>query len=240
MQVPVRSPGTHSVPPWRIWQGRGAAGGTPAQPGQPSASGRGASAGRRAHLCRARPPDAALCSAADLPAEPGPAVAELQRPPCCSRAAAGLGPGAGPCPSGEPRGDGRHCAPPAGHRHPAQLPAQRGPGDVHAPEPLPCLPSDAPALPVPGGCVWQSPGSAGLRGGHAGGPLRVFRASCPPTAVPGSAKRPRSVRLWALVCGVSGTEEAGPYGAGRGARTFVSRSFPASRGRHRGSLPAHA
>lgn len=86
-----------------------------------------------------------------LPAEPGLPVADLQRPPCGPGAAAGPGPGPGTRPPGEPRGDGRRGAPAAGHGLAAELPARRGPGGVHAAEPLPGLPSAAPAQPVPGG-----------------------------------------------------------------------------------------
>lgn len=109
--------------------------------------GRGVGSGE-GPTCQPRGPDG--CLSPDLPAEPQPAVAELQCAPCSPGAAAGPGPGAGASPPGEPRGARRRGAPPAGPRHPAELPARRRPGHGHAPEPLPRLPSDAPALPVPG------------------------------------------------------------------------------------------
>lgn len=86
----------------------------------------------------------------DLPTEPRPTVAELQPTPPRPGPAASPGPRAGSCSPGEPRGARHHSASPAGHGHPAELPAWWHSSSGYAPQPLPFLSTDAPALPVPG------------------------------------------------------------------------------------------
>lgn len=121
-----------------------------------------------------RPPHSHTFCFPDLPTEPGSTVAELQSAPPCPGTAASPGPRVGSCPPGQPRGARHHSSPSAGHGHPAELPARGYPCSGYAPQPLPVLPSDAPALPVPGALA------RGLVGGKGSGRLgpRVHDSAC--------------------------------------------------------------